>query len=781
MKKTPFDSSLSKSKGQLILEYILLALCLCVIALRTTHTEGPAIQSTTMLANISDNIYTLSISTVLIFSFVLWLVWSFCSRKFLYRFTAIEIGLCLFCIAAIIAGFAASNKRAAITDAVCLIAPVLMAALLVQILDSQSKIKLVLVVIAALAVVSAYQCAEQFFVSNQIMIDQYEQAPRTMLEPLGIQPGSFQQFLFEHRLYSRCIRGFFTTSNSAGSFAILASFTALALFIDRFKNRQSLTSGPLSLITCGIALAVIVFGLIITRSKGAIAASLIAVAMFIVFLYFGSWLKMHKKAILLVCLLFFIAAGWAVVAYGLTHDRLPGGSSMLVRWQYWYASAKMYADHWPAGVGPGNFAHFYTHYKPAAALESVADPHNFLLSILTQYGPLGLVGFLAMIFVPLWRLTSPGLADEPRVTSYEARKSQPSFRTLAITYLTIMSIVLLLIRPIIMSVTVGDTLDVIIYVVFTLYVVPVIALAVGFWLLTADTKTRATSHESRATSHESRATSHESRATYISAALFCAILGLTLHNLIDFAIFEPGVFTAFWAIAACLIALDLQQSSRPRFVIKPASFTRIILAGAGLVLIWGYFNYALVPVAKSTTKIQQAHRAVSAGQFQRACNLLAAAAEDDQLDPTALNLNGRLYLQRYNETPNAQPALLKKAEACFLAAIARDKADFKNYQKLSDVYNLLGQTKKAYDWCFKATQLYPGSGRLNFELAQIAEKLHKNDIAIAQYEKAVEIEDSYRRQFQIIYPGRQIISRLGKDKYKNAKDRIKTLSNQQTP
>ena len=763
------EGQYEKSKGQLILEYILLALCLCVIALRTTYTEGPATQSTALPANLSGNVYSLSVSAVLFLSFVFWFIYGFCSKRFLYRFTAIEIGLCLFCIAAIIAGFAASNKRAAITDAVCLIAPVLMAALLVQILDSHSKIKLVLVVIAALAVVSAYQCAEQFLVSNQVMIDQYEQAPQTMLEPLGIQHGSFQQFLFEHRLYSRCVRGFFTTSNSAGSFAILASFTALALFIDKFKNRQSLTSRPLSLITCGIAVAVIVFGLIITRSKGAIAASLIAVAMFIVFLYFGNWLKMHKKAILLVCLLFFIAAGWAVVAYGLTHDRLPGGSSMLVRWQYWYASAKMYADHWPAGVGPGNFAHFYTHYKPAAALESVADPHNFLLSILTQYGPLGLVGFLAMIFVPLWRLTSPSLADEPRVTSYESRKSQPSFRTLAITYLTIISIVLLLIRPIIMPVTVGDTLDVIIYVVFTLYVVPVIAFAVGFWFLI--------SNEKKQTHHTTRNTQHAIRNTSImTATLFCAALGLTLHNLIDFAIFEPGVFTAFWAIVACLIALDFQQNSRPRFVLKPTSFARIISAAAGLVLIWGYFNYALVPVAKATIKTQRAIR-----DLGYAHRLLDQAAEHDRLDPTALNLNGRLYLQRYNETPNAQPALLKKAEACFLAAIARDKADFKNYQKLSDVYNLLGQTQKAYDWCFKATQLYPGSGRLNFELAQIAEKLHKSDIAIAQYEKAIEIEDSYRRQFQIIYPGRQIVSRLGKDKYNSAKDRIKTLSNQQTP
>jgi O-antigen ligase/tetratricopeptide (TPR) repeat protein len=773
------DSNLSKSKGQVILEYIALALCLCVIALRTTYTEGPPIQST-LPANLNNNFYSLSVSAVLFLSFVFWFIYGFCYKRFLYRFTAIEIGLCLFCMAAVTACFAASNKRAAITDAVCLIAPVLMAVLLVQILDSRSKIKLVLAVIAALGVVSAYQCAEQFFVSNQVLIDQYKESPATILEPLCIQSGSFQQFLFEHRLYSRDVRGFFTNGNAAGSFAILASFAALALFIDKFKCRktspsgirQSQSSGFLFLVTCGITVVVVIFGLIITRSKGAIAASLIAAGFLVAFLYFGNWLKMHKKAILLTCLLFFIAVGCAAVAYGLTHDRLPGGNSMLVRWQYWLAAAKMYADHPFTGVGPGNFAHFYTHYKPAAALETVADPHNFLLSVLTQYGPLGLIGFLAIFFIPLWR-TIPSSSIEHRVSTIEYRQAdqQPSFRPLAIIYLTIISAALLLIRPLIIRTSLGgNTFEVILYLTFTLYVAPVTVFAIGFWLLTADT--------------EPRVTNHESRLTYISAALFCAILGLTLHNLIDFAIFEPPVFTAFCAIVACLIALNLLQNHQPAFVIKPSFAMRIILVASGLLLIWGYFNYVLVPVAETSSRNQQAVRQVQSLEY--AHQLLYEAAEQDPLDPTALNLNGRLYLQHYSETPTPQPALLKKAEDCFFAAIARDNADFKNYEKISEVYYLLAKNSpvqkktdlldKSLNCLWSAVEHYPTSDRLRFELAEVAEQLGKTDIAVAQYEKAIEIEDAYRNQFKIMYPGREIFSRLGEEKYEKAKQRIKQLS-----
>ena len=151
-------------------------------------------------------------------------------------------------------------------------------------------------------------------------------------------------------------------------------------------------------------------------------------------------------------------------------------------------------------------------------------------------------------------------------------------------------------------------------------------------------------------------------------------------------------------------------------------------------------------------------------------------AESDNLDPTALRLNGRMYLQHYHGTGNKQTELLTKAEECFRQAIERNKADYKNYEKLSTVYELLGQTQKAYDSCLKATQLYPGSGRLRFKLAEIAERLGKTDTAVEQYKKAIEIEDKYRRQFQIIYPEREIISRLGEEKYQFAIKQMKELS-----
>jgi len=776
MTKLPVNSVLSKSKGLASLEYILLALCLCVIALRTTFTEGPTMQSTTLQANLGDTVYSLSVSAVLIFSFVFWFVWSFCSKRFLYRLTGIEIGLCLFCVAAVAAGFAASDKRLAITNAAVFLAPPLTALLMVQILDSQSKIKLLLAVIATLGVVSAYQCAEQFLFSNQMTIEQYEQDPQSILEPLGIEPDTLEHFLFEHRLYSRGVNGFFTTRNSAGSFALIASFAAIALFIDKFKNRKSGSFRPLHLLACGIAAAIVIFGLALTRSKGAIIGSLFAAAVFIAYLRFGNWLRANKKAVLIICLLLAIAGSCVVVWYGLNNGRLPGGSSMLVRQQYWRASAKMYADHPLTGVGPGNFTHFYTHYKPAEALESVADPHNFPLSILTQYGPIGLVGFLAMIFIPLLRTISP----KPVSSSPKARHPEPAFRTLAVSFLIIISAALLLIRPMLMPSTHADTFDVMIYVIVTLYVVPAAVFIIGFFLLTAPLKAK-------------RASSIEYRVSSITtAALFCAVLGVLIHNLIDFAIFEPPVFTTFWAIIAALIAVDFHTHHRRQLTLKPALVVKAIVIAVALTAIGAYCYFVWWPVKKSTSKIQQSHQAVSNGQFEQAHKLLDSAAKDDYLNPDALSMNGRLYLHHFQLTGGKNRDLLLQSAKCLQAAIKRNSAAFKNFERLTDVYTLLAEISthqektdllnKAFYSILRAVERYPGCGRLRIKLAEISEQLGNTNTALKQYEKAIEIENSFRNQFRLIYPEREkIVSRLGEEKYQFAKQRIKNLTEQPTP
>lgn len=666
------DSNLSKSNSVVLWEYVLLLLCMAVVVVRTFLTESPNVQASASPLNLGDNTLTLSISALLIFAFISWVVLAVFRPRFSFRFTNIEIPLAIFIIAGAIATAAASDRRAAINDTITVIAPIFMAILLVQLLRSESKIKVLLYVVASLGIISTIYCTVQQFWLNDLFIEQYQNDPTSMLNKLGIKAGSFQQMLFEHSLYSKDVRSLFVTGNSAGSFTILTSFAAFALFV------QNLTKGKsyfrIKILIPAFITVINIVGLLLTRSKGAIAAFILTAAMSVAYFCFGDWLKVHKKTVLIICLLLVVAVGTVIVAYGAVHNRLPGGNSMLVRWQYWQASAKMYSEHFLTGVGGGNFGYYYSHYKHPAALETVADPHNFLLGIITQFGPVGLLAFCGAVFLPLAKIFFAKSNGSKQINTTKA-------------------------------------------------------------------------------------------------ILSFSVLGFLLHNCVDFAIFEPAITTVFWAIIAIIIALHLETIAQLQLFKKVSPVIKATVVVITLVIVWSYFTFVATPSFKAAEKIQSA---LSEPLFVH--SLLDQAAKLDGLDATALKFNGNIYLQEFETAPNAGSGMLEKAADCFLGAIERNRADFKNYEKLSIVYNLLGQKQKAYEYAFEAVRRYSGSGRLRIELAKLAEDLNKTEYAVEHYKKAVEIEDAYRSQFRMMYPGREMFSRLGEEKYEFAIKQIEKLS-----
>jgi len=806
-----------------ILETVLLALCLCILALRITYTEAPTAQILTLPQSLGDTIYSLTLSALLIFAFISWLAVRVYRRRFAYRVTGIELGLVLFGIAAVIAAVGASDKRSAITQIAVLTGPIFAALLLTQILSTDSRVRLVLTVVAGLGVVSTYQCAEQSLVSNRITIEQYEHDPNSLLDPLGIEPGTFQQFLFEHRLYSRGIRGFFTTSNSAASFAILASFAGIVLLLRQIAGPETRNGGLRRWSPPALAVLAIVAGLFLTQSKGGILAFLAGLALFAALLGLRKQLDAHRRlalAVLVPVAAVLIAAGaYGTISYGLRHGTLPGGNSMLVRWQYWLASARMYADHPFTGVGPGNFSDYYPHYKPAPALESVSDPHNFVLSLLTQYGPLGLLGFLGMIAAPLWRAAASRRDD----LIPEDTHSPSPMRKPALLMLSVICTCLLFFRWILIPTQPAESPGVLMYEIVALYITPVAAFLIGFLLAAApleETHPRP---------------SRLDRAILLSA-LASAALAVLLHNLIDFAIFEPGVWMTFWVVTACVAAaissrqtrssdvrqnaprrshiheIGSTQATRPGGIVKaeglgdggwanhrqaaldaatrrarasrnwdvrnvPAIRPAVVVVS--LTLLGFYYWSVWRPVWNATTRMQKAQFAASAGQLDQAHDLLDAAFAADSLSAVPPSLNGRLYLQQYDEAGQKRPDLLEKAARCFRGAVETNPADYKNYEKLAQAYSAMKQWRQAHEWYAKAAELYPGCERLWFRLAQAAEQLGRTEAALAGYARAVDIEESYQQQFRRMYPNREkVVSRLGEKELAVARKRITELSSQ---
>ena len=244
----------------------------------------------------------------------------------------------------------------------------------------------------------------------------------------------------------------------------------------------------------------------------------------------------------------FLGVG-AIIHTGLQKGRLPGGNSMLVRGQYWTATAQMIADHPLTGVGGGNFGTHYPRYKLPESLETIQDPHNFVLSVLAQYGPLGLLGFLLAIGWPIVR-DRYRLRASPPQTDPDTKPASPLAMILAGA---VLCAVLLLVRPFFVATqAVEGEKQWFLYVY--LYLTPAIVFACA--LLIVGAAIHRVHSDTRA----------DDTATVI---LDCGIVAVLVANLVDFAIFEPGIWTALWVLLACRIAMRPSQPAADLPVFHP--------------------------------------------------------------------------------------------------------------------------------------------------------------------------------------------------------------------
>lgn len=732
---------------------MLLGLCLCVLGLRCVVTESPVATTSAGSLNTYDLAYSLVLSFVLIAAAALWLIRTMCRRQMGYQATGLGIGAVLLGIAAVAATFSAPDKRSAISGCLIFLTPMLLCALLVQLLDSLDKIRLILIALGALGLLCTYECADQYFFTNQNTIDQYERDPTSLLQVVGIDAGTLEHFLFEHRLYSRGVNGFFTTRNSAGAFLLVALVALLTLWSEQKTNQSKEAASRGVGLFVPLLFIMVLMGLVLTRSKAAIGSLCLASLVGALHFRWRGRVRRHWKTVLLSLVLAALLGTALLVSYGLRHDRLPGGNSMLVRWQYWRATCQMIADHPFLGVGPGNFADAYYRYKPMTAIESIADPHNVLLSLLSQYGPLGLLGFLAMIAIPILRGRVQVSSER---TASRAKDPGPSkHRFLAYTF--VLATFLLCAKPGIAQFMGDDPL----LVVLSAFMHTLVLVA---GLLVLATAAAALSQNDGAPE------SHR----VVTAVLSYGIVALLVANMTDFAIFEPGVATSFWALVACLIARrNLQQQISLRPFAVPVRYGWVFLLVVCLVLC---FVFAVLPVVRTSYHVGLSNKALTNGNLRGSQRHLNRAADWDRLSDAALYRQGRLYLQDFLQGDRRDRTALRTAKDCFLQAIARNPSAYKSYEKLSNVCSLLGEEQAAIAAGERAIRLYPQSERLHFELASVFEGAGRVADAIEHYRLAIEIEDQFQKQFREMYPSHGApVSRLGKAKLASAQERLARL------
>jgi putative inorganic carbon (HCO3(-)) transporter len=170
------------------------------------------------------------------------------------------------------------------------------------------------------------------------------------------------------------------------------------------------------------ATGVIAFALTLTFSRGAGVAFVVVLVMMTVFRYIPLY-QLLIVVLGLVMLLSFVPAYKERVA---TLGSLAGGSggsasidqSLRSRSTEMKAAAQVFLDHPFVGVGPGSFPLYYQEYARRVGLdvheaaqtgtrrgeEARRESHNILLSIAADLGILGVLSFLAIVFLTFRRL-----------------------------------------------------------------------------------------------------------------------------------------------------------------------------------------------------------------------------------------------------------------------------------------------------------------------------------------------------------------------------------------
>ena len=738
-----------RSTFQRRFEYLLLTIVLCVIALRTTHTETISSSGLSILIDYLSISYSLTFSVILFAVALIWFVVSIIRGELSFRISGFVSGFSIFTLVAVITTFLASDRRASINTYFTIAGCVVCGIFLVQMLKRISTIRFVVIVAAALAIVNCYEAFNQLTTSYDYMIEQFEENPEKQLNSLGIESNTLEAFLYEHRLYSKNIKGYFTTGNSLGSFLILTGFMTAGLIaakVRRFiKTKQDAVDTGLLVFILFLQIEV----LFLSTSKGALGAAFLGVALLVVWLFFRKPITAHRKKIFVLSLFAAGGAAMLVMLYAVSRATLPGGVSMLVRAEYWFATARMIIRNFFTGVGGGNFGYYYTIYKPPASIETVSDPHNMILSILAQYGIFGFIGFGMFLILPLTKVIVSKYNLEQQDKEFKKQDTKTYSRRVKYAMAIIIAVVLFIIRPILIPIDATDDVGVMLYIAIVMYAAPALIFLFVVWLL-------------------DKSLGEDFDDEIFQAATFCGIVAMLTHNIIDFAIFEPGVMIMLFLTMACFVAISQDRLNRFGWRIEidrpDAALISIMAVSAFLFVMIVCYK----PVLCATARLNEAFASRTLDVKK-----VSDAARCDRFDSRLLPFIARVFwIEAEYANPNEN---LEIAERYYSMAIRKNSADFKNYMNLARVRRQMADNTQTYrrkvlltgaeDAYRMALARYPGNADLHLELGKTLFLQDRPDQATAQFEAALQIEQLFRAQFAKIFGDYDMVSRISPENY----------------
>ncbi len=549
-----------------------LAVLLALIPLRTLISETPTFEMP-RLFRAADVPGGAQPGTTYVIAAVILAVAAFVFQDALRRgrrlvATGAEIGAIVLLAAAVVSTSLAGQKHLALFGVVDFLAMMAYLLAMRQLLCERWMIRLALVVIVGTAACLIVKCAWQrgFEIPTTIEYFEAHRDELTRSDGGDAARNAGLEHDFEMRLRSGAVTGYYGHPNLLASQLILFVAAAAALLLERWKRGRhigSLVMPVAVLLGCAACL-------VGTQSKGAMAAFGIAVLAWVVLRSLTRFAAARPRTA--------VCAGWlsaCIVCTGVVAwlqvrpDAL--GRSILFRTMYWQGAADMIADQGMQGIGANNFGRHFTRYKSVECPEEVESPHSWPVQLATEWGALGLAGFLlSAIGVSLRaarRLTTID-ATEPLGVAAESNGDSPQ-------------------RSIVLWIS-G---------VFVVAFVPWFALLGGsgaeFLAVNVGIAALPWFVAMLLTAMESRQARSISNAPLegVSLVVAAGLIGFLVHTAIDLALFAGGPATTFFALAAVMLAArecrDCDTAGGPdagRAPLRPRSATMVTILGAATVV-----------------------------------------------------------------------------------------------------------------------------------------------------------------------------------------------------
>ncbi len=392
------------------------------------------------------------------------------------------------------------------------------------------------------------------------------------LKQRGWAPDSFQAVQFGLKLTTGEQTAFYHSANTLAAVGVLLAFAAVGLGVQRAADDRDRRWLGLS----AVAAAALAWVLLVARSKTSLATPPLGVAAVAAWWAVRRWIwgqagasgrgfdvvetrqvpvaavsrggsagpspgwrevDRRHAAVFAAGVAIVVVAGLAVVGLGVARGGLFAGhfsNSLDFRWKYWTASAGIFAEHPLVGVGWENFGRSYLAHRVPEAAEEIQDPHNFLVRFGTELGAVGLALAVGWLLRLAWELTRPA-TDPPAV--------ERPVRLGVIGWIACGGVGLSVLASSDLSAGVADSLVLLMRPVLLL-----LAIVLG-GVAGAMRSPQARDVDGRP-------------GPWVFAAVVVGLGLFGLHNLIDFAGFEPGAMFAFMTLAGAALGVAPAAAAR---------------------------------------------------------------------------------------------------------------------------------------------------------------------------------------------------------------------------